>query len=122
MHGTACVCARACVCSERIAPGTWLRRNFPEWSLPHGGPGETLLNLGIPGAVEYISSYVSEAIQDFGLSVFRTDYNIDPLALWLGPPYADDATRRGMNEAHYIEGLYRFWVRNPQHSSSFGCI
>ena len=38
-----------------------------------------------------------------------TDYNIDPLPLWEGPPYSDDATRRGMNEAKYINGLYTFW-------------
>jgi alpha-galactosidase len=100
---------------ERVLPGTWLARLFPEWTLPKHTPAETtLLDLGDPDAREYITDYVSEAIGDFGLSVWRTDYNIKPLGLWEGPPYANDATRRGMNEAKYINGLYRFWddVRN----------
>jgi alpha-galactosidase len=99
---------------ERVVPGTWLARLFPEWTLPQHTTGESLLNLGDPDACEYISDYVSEAIMEFGLSVWRTDYNINPLGFWEGPPYANNSIRRGINEAKYINGLYSFWdaVRN----------
>ena len=73
---------------------------------PHAN---ALLNLGDPEARGYITDYISSAIDAFGLSVFRTDYNIQPLALFLGPPYPDDATRRGSLEAKYVDGLYTFW-------------
>ena len=94
---------------ERAAPDTWLRRLYPEWMLGDNPHANALLNLGDPEARGYITDYISSAIDAFGLSVFRTDYNIQPLALFLGPPYPDDATRRGSLEAKYVDGLYTFW-------------
>eukprot|EP01051_Picozoa_sp_SAG22_P016913 SAG22_NODE_2493_length_2513_cov_1.264292_2_plen_781_part_01 len=96
---------------ERLHATTWLRRNFPEYALPADAsePPDALLNLGDAEARGYITEYLSDAIQDFGMSVFRTDFNIQPASLWLGPPYPDNAMRRGMNEAKYIAGLYEMW-------------
>lgn len=97
---------------ERAHVGTWLRRSFPEWMLPKGqptSPADALFDLGDVDARAYMTEYLIAAVQDFGLSVLRVDYNINPLPLWLGPPYTDDATRRGLNEAKYIAGLYELW-------------
>jgi len=93
---------------ERVAPGTRIAREHPEWVLSPAGDGSGLLNLGIPAAREYITRYLNAAIKAYGLSWLRIDYNIDPLDFWT---FADAKTpdRAGMTEMRYVEGLYRHW-------------
>jgi alpha-galactosidase len=93
---------------ERVAPGTRLAREHPEWVISPGGDGSGLLNLGIPEAREYMTAYLKAAIRGYGLSWLRIDYNIDPLSFWQHLD-ARDADRVGMTEIRYVEGLYRLW-------------
>jgi alpha-galactosidase len=89
---------------ERIAPGTYLA-GFPEYSVPAGGP---LLNLGLPDARDYMTSYLSAAVTAYGLDVLRLDFNIDPAASWAAGDAAA-GNRTGVTEVAYVTGLYAMW-------------
>jgi alpha-galactosidase len=91
---------------ERVARGTLLAKEHPQWILPAGGNGG-LYNLGIPAARQYMTDYLNAVIRAYKLSCLRIDYNIDPLAHWQSGDKNPD--RLGMTEMRYIEGLYRMW-------------
>ncbi len=93
---------------ERVAPGTRIAREHPEWVISPAGDGSGLLNLGIPEAREYMTEYLDAAIREYGLSWLRFDYNINPLPFW---QFADQGQpdRAGMTEMRYVEGVYRMW-------------
>jgi len=89
---------------ERVAPGTWLYTNHPEWLL--GKDGEKLLNLGNPAARKWLTEHVDKLIVEQGIDLYRNDFNIDPLPFWR----ANDAEdRRGITEIRYVEGHLAFW-------------
>lgn len=93
---------------ERVAQGTAIAREHPEWVLSPAGDGSGLFNLGVPEAREYMRRYLSEAIRAYGLSWLRIDFNIEPLAFWRHGDHGDP-DRAGMTEIRYVEGLYRLW-------------
>jgi len=98
---------------ERVHHGTWLDREHPDWVLSvtdtpvgwrtcSGG----LLNLGNPEALQWLTDHISAMIENEGISVYRHDFNMNPLPYWRG---ADEVDRQGMSEIRFIEGLYAFW-------------
>jgi len=101
---------------ERAYEGTWLDREHPEWILRVTGPPRSprervspqdgLLNLGNPEALQWLTDHISTMIESEGISIYRQDFNMDPLAYWHA---ADEVDREGMTEIRYIEGLYAFW-------------
>jgi alpha-galactosidase len=93
---------------ERVAAGTFLAREHPEWVISPTGDGSGLFNLGIPAARHYMTDYLNAAVKAYQVSCLRIDYNIDPLPFW---QFMDemDADRAGMVEMGYVEGLYRMW-------------
>ena len=102
---------------ERVAAGSWLHREHPEWLLSHAdgatvfnvvrdSPRNYLLNLGNPAARKWLTDHVSEMIEDSHIDIYRHDANIDPLDFW---PLADAPNRQGMAEIRHIEGLYAYW-------------
>jgi alpha-galactosidase len=91
---------------ERVHQGTWLDREHPEWVLKSPGNPNGLLNLGDEAALQWLTQHISGLIEREGISVYRQDFNIDPLAFWRA---ADAPDRQGMAEIRYIEGLYAFW-------------
>jgi alpha-galactosidase len=93
---------------ERVAPGTLLAREHPDWVLSPSGDGSGLYNLGIPEARQYMKDYLNAAIKAYKLSCLRIDYNIDPLRFWQFMD-AKEPNRAGMTEMRYVEGLYRMW-------------
>ncbi len=93
---------------ERVHPGTLLAKEHPEWVISPGGDGAGLYNLGIPEAREYMTRYLSAAIEAYRLDCLRIDYNIDPLPFWAFLN-AKEPDRAGMGEIRYVEGLYRMW-------------
>ncbi len=93
---------------ERVAGGTFLAGEHPEWVISPAGDGSGLFNLGIPEARRYMTGYLNAAIQAYKLSCLRIDYNIDPLSYWQFMD-ARDLERVGMSEMRYIEGLYQMW-------------
>lgn len=96
---------------ERVNPHSRIGREHPEFVL-HGGPlnwtqeNDGLYNLGDPEARRYLTDLLSTAISEYGIDVYRNDFNIDPLPFWRA---ADEPEREGITEIRYIEGLYEMW-------------
>jgi alpha-galactosidase len=91
---------------ERVAPGTALDRDHPEWVLRVPGGGDGLLNLGDAQAREWMTDYLCKCVEAYALDVLRIDFNIDPLPYWRA---ADQPGREGVTEIAYVTGLYRMW-------------
>ena len=91
---------------ERVCRNTPLALEHPDWMLDHEGAWSLLLNLGIPAARQHIVEMVSGYVTEFGIDVYRQDFNIPPLPFWR---VADAPDRVGMTEIRHIEGLYELW-------------
>jgi len=91
---------------ERVQQGTWLDREHPDWILRVTGTPRGLLNLGNPEALQWLTDHISMMIENEGISIYRHDFNMNPLPYWRG---ADEVDRQGMSEIRFIEGLYAFW-------------
>jgi len=87
---------------ERVAEGTWLAAQHPEWLLPGG----CLLNLGNPDALAWLIEHISRTIREQGIDLYRQDFNIDPLDFWR---QNDAPDRQGITEIRYVEGYLHFW-------------
>jgi len=89
---------------ERVAAGSQIAREHPEfvWGGTNGG----LFKLNDPTARRWITELLSQRITEFGLDVYRNDFNIDPLGFWRE---ADAPDRQGMSEIRYVEGHYALW-------------
>lgn len=90
---------------ERVTPQSRIMKEHPEWVL-RDGPGDGLFNVGDPAAREWLTDFLSKRIADWGIDVYRNDFNIDPLRFW---QKADAPDRQGITENRYIEGLYAMW-------------
>jgi len=89
---------------ERVAAGTWLTENHPEWIL--GGKGGGLLNLGNAQARQWLTDHVSDLITAQGIDLYRQDFNMDPLDYWRKNDAPD---RQGITEIHHITGYLAYW-------------
>lgn len=89
---------------ERVAAGTWLTENHPEWIL--GGKNGGLLYLGNPEAWAWLVNHVDKLITEQGIDLYRQDFNMDPLANWR----ANDAEdRQGITEIKHVTGYLAYW-------------
>lgn len=89
---------------ERVAPGSDIAVEHPEFV--HGGLAGGLFRLDDPVAREWLTDLLSERIREYGIDVYRNDFNIDPLGYWRA---ADPPDRQGITEIRYVEGLYALW-------------
>ncbi|MBN2308302.1 MAG: NPCBM/NEW2 domain-containing protein [Candidatus Hydrogenedentes bacterium] len=89
---------------ERVAAGTWLTNNHPEWIL--GGAGGGLLNLGDPEARAWLTEHVDSLLTEQGIDLYRQDFNMDPLPLWRGH---DAENRQGITEIRHVEGYLAYF-------------
>ncbi len=89
---------------ERVAPGSWLTKNHPQWIF--GGAGGGLLNMGNPEAGQWVAEHFSRLIKQQGIDLYREDFNIDPLGYWRGNDAPD---RQGISENLYIQGKLAYW-------------
>ena len=90
---------------ERVAPGTWLDRNRPQWLLGRDG-GMKLLNLGNEEARRWLTDHIHKLLVEQGIDLYRQDFNIEPLSLWRG---GDAPGRAGMTEMKYLMGYLAYW-------------
>ncbi len=89
---------------ERVAAGTWLTENHPEWI--HGGQNGGLLDLGNKEAWTWLVNHVDTLLTEQGIDLYRQDFNIDPLPFWR----ANDAEdRQGITEIRHVEGYLAYW-------------
>lgn len=89
---------------ERAVAGTIWTQEHPEWFLGTGD--QRLLNLGNPAALQGLLEFTSQLITENDVSIYRVDFNIDPLPFW---QQNDAPDRRGITEIRYNEGLYAYW-------------
>ncbi len=89
---------------ERVAAGTWLADNHPEWIL--GGAKGGLLNLGNEAARQWLTEHVDRLLNEQGIDLYRQDFNIDPLNLWRA---ADAPDRQGITEIKHVTGYLAYW-------------
>jgi alpha-galactosidase len=89
---------------ERVAAGSQIAREHPEFVF--GGTNGGLFKLNEPEARRWLTDLLSQRITQFGLDVYRNDFNIDPLSFWRG---ADAPDRQGITEIRYVEGHYALW-------------
>ncbi|MGD0089485.1 MAG: alpha-galactosidase [Planctomycetota bacterium] len=89
---------------ERVAGGTWLAENHPDWVL--GGKGGGLLNLGHPEARAWLTEHIDKLLVEQGIDLYRQDFNMDPLGHWRRNDAPD---RQGITEIRHIEGYLAYW-------------
>ncbi|MCX6560720.1 MAG: alpha-galactosidase, partial [Candidatus Aminicenantes bacterium] len=91
-----------------------------DWKAPHEDPrwvlwesrrsqiaeNDMLWNMGNPEARKFLTDWLSDRIDEFGLDWYREDFNISPYEYW---QEADTPDRVGMTEIRWIEGLYAMW-------------
>lgn len=93
---------------ERARLRSRLAREHPEFFLrTPGDPDNLLLNLGDSAVLEYITNLISICIEEFGVDIYRQDFNFEAaLPFW---QTADPPDRQGMTEIQHVQGLYAFW-------------
>lgn len=89
---------------ERVAVDTQIAREHPEFVF--GGVKGGLFKLNDPEARRWLTDLLSNRITEFGMDVYRNDFNIDPLDFWRA---ADTPDRQGITEIRYVEGHYAMW-------------
>lgn len=89
---------------ERVAAGSLIAREHPQFVF--GGEKGGLFKLSDPTARQWLTNLLSQCITEFGIDVYRNDFNIDPLGFWRGN---DTPDRQGMTEIRYVEGHYEMW-------------
>ena len=89
---------------ERVAPGTQIAREHPEFVF--GGDKGGLFKLSDPLARRWLADLLSRRITEFGVDTYRNDFNLDPLGFW---HEADAPDRQGLTEIRYLEGQYALW-------------
>ena len=95
----------------RAKYGTPVTLEHPEWFLQGSREelrpkDDLLLNLGHPGAWQWVVETVSGLITENGIDCYREDFNIDPGPFWA---IAHEEGRKGLVEIRFVEGLYAFW-------------
>lgn len=86
---------------ERVAGGTWISDNHPEWLR-----GGTLLDLGRRDAREWLTNHVDRTLREQGIALYRQDFNMDPLPFWRKDEPAD---RQGLAENLHVQGYLAYW-------------
>ena len=91
---------------ERVAPNTQIAKEYPQYVF--GGSNGGLFKLNDPEARTFLTELLLKRIKEFGVDVYRNDFNIDPLNFWR---QNDAPDRQGITEIRYVEGHYEMWNR-----------
>ena len=94
---------------ERVSPNTWFYNNHPEWLIkpPPGDPDKSsLLDLGNPAALSWLTDHISRLITTQKLDVYRQDFNMAPLPYWRSQDAPD---RQGITEIKHVTGYLAYW-------------
>ena len=101
--------------AERVARGTEIAKEYPQYvfdgSRESGWGNSGLYKLNDPEARKYLTEHFLKLIKQFGVDVYRNDFNINPLPFWRAN---DEPNRQGMTEIRFVEGHYEMWNRFRQ--------
>lgn len=115
---------------ERVAKGTLLANQHPEWVLwpPRNttrcpdsrNPNWGLLDYSRPEVQEWVRNMLDGYIRELDIRYIRHDFNIDPLPFW---NEKDPDNRRGITQIRHIEGFYRIidWIREHHPATVLEC-
>ncbi|MBQ9071435.1 MAG: alpha-galactosidase [Clostridia bacterium] len=104
---------------ERVWRGEALDREHPEWLLKKKGEEDPrrpykLLNLANKDALAWLIERVDSIIKDSHVKIYRQDFNMDPLPIWIDNESED---RIGMTENLHVQGYLAYWdaliLKNP---------
>lgn len=94
---------------ERVAPGSWLESNKPEWVLDSPTADLSwgrLLNLGELEVLDWVTERVDSILQSEGIDWYRQDHNVPPLDFWRT---ADAEDRQGIAENRHVFAYLALW-------------
>lgn len=95
---------------ERVREDTYLYnegKTHPNWLVSTSGDN-WMWNLAEDDAADFLSGYITAAIRENGVTVYRQDFNFEPLAYWQKADEEYYGGRIGIAENHYISNLYRY--------------
>jgi alpha-galactosidase len=100
---------------ERAEINTKWVKEHPDYFLSSASNKKyKLLDLSNDKVRNFLTNSISDMITANGISVYRQDFNIEPLNFWREH---DSIDRKGLTEIHYVENLYKFWddlrVKHP---------
>lgn len=99
---------------ERVYEGTQFDQGRSEYLVKLPDSPNRLFNLGNQQARVFLTDFLDKRIKEWGVDLYRQDFNFDPLPYWQA---MDSEDRQGISEMMYVEGLYLFWsdllARNP---------
>lgn len=94
---------------ERANEGTKLFAEHPEWLVKNTDEPVRygfMLDMGNEACVDYLSKYIADFLIENNISIYRQDYNFEPLPYW---QHNETPDRVGMNENRCICGYLRYW-------------
>ena len=94
---------------ERLREGTALY----EIGSQHEGwiseyDGNIIWNLADDDACDYLADYITKSLKDNGVSVYRQDFNFEPLTYWHQLDESAYDGRTGICENKYVTNLYKY--------------
>lgn len=89
---------------ERVHLGTYIYDEHPDWLL-----GGALLDLSNDVARRWLVDRVDGVLTEGKISLYRQDFNIDPLEYWRSGDRARADGRIGITENHYVSGYLAYW-------------
>ncbi len=95
---------------ERVYPDTEFHKvgsQHDQW-LIYGGSENIMWNLANEDAFDYYCKYLLNSMQENGVTVYRQDFNFDPLEYWQKADEEFYGGRTGICENHYVTNLYRY--------------
>ncbi len=89
---------------ERVAPGTWITIDRPEWV--SNGENGGLFKYHNPDAFAWMLEKIDKTINEQRVDFYRQDFNMDPLPHWQAQ---DEPDRQGIAENKHVVAYYKLW-------------
>ena len=94
---------------ERIREGTMLAvegARHSGWTIRNGN--NIMWNMANYEACSFLTDLITKSLSENGISIYRQDFNFDPLQYWKKADKELYGKRKGICENHYVTNLYRF--------------
>jgi len=100
-------------CERVYYQESWLWKERPQWLIDPSPledywlvSNSKILDLGNPDALAWLIAHISRCIDEFGVDIYRQDFNVDALLYWRTK---EEPGRLGMTENFYVQGLIRLF-------------
>jgi alpha-galactosidase len=96
----------------RVAPDTQIWNEHPEWVMRSPEERQAdfwdsgLFDYGNPEARRWLAQHVLSLLEEYGIDVYREDFNFDPARFW---DARDEPERVGLAENRWVQGFYDYW-------------